>query len=123
MQPKNEEIDILEVMDRVLSAALREVRAARARHPAPEILNEIHLPESLRKSQTFLCIDILKSAGQPLHVGPLLSALEARGIRTTRESLVSAISKKITPLGPFVRTAPNTFGLAGRDSEADKDVK
>lgn len=121
MDPKPQDIDVLEVMDRVLSAALREVRNVRARQPVPELVQE-PAPEapashSLRKSQTLLCIDILKEAGRPLHVGALLAALEARSVRTTRETLVSAISKKLKPLGAFVRTGPNTFGLAGRDAQ------
>jgi hypothetical protein len=117
MNPKPEEVDILEVMDRVLSAALREVRTARARAPAdvpPVAPSNAEIPA--RKSQTQMCIYILTETGRPLHVTALLDALHAHGVTTTRESLVSAISKKIHPLGRFVRTGPNTFGLAGRDS-------
>lgn len=117
MDPKRDDIDILEVLDRVLSAALREVRSVRARQPAPELGPSAEVAAETRKSQTGLCIDILTEAGRPLHIGALLSALEARGVRTTRESLASAISKKLKPLGAFVRTGRNTFGLAGRDSE------
>jgi len=117
MEPKHTDIDILEVMDRVLSAALREVRSARARLPASEP-TEPAAPGAVRKSQTSACINILKESGRPLHIGALLAALEARGVRTTRETLASAISKKLKPLGPFVRTAGNTFGLAGRDDPA-----
>lgn len=117
MEPKQQDIDLLEVMDRVLSAALREIRGARARRPLPEPATEAIAAGAVRKSQTALCIDVLKDAGRPLHVGALLDALRLRGVRTTRESLVSAISKKLKPLGAFVRTGPNTFGLAGRDEE------
>ena len=116
MEPKNPDIDILEVMDRALAAALREVRNARARLPLPEP-PESEIPTTARKSQTSMCIYILKDAGRPMHIGALLAALEALDVRTTRETLVSAISKKLVPLGPFIRTGPNTFGLAGRDSK------
>lgn len=116
MDPKPADVDILEVMDRVLSAALREVRGARARRPVAGPAVEDVGAREVRKSQTSLCVDVLRDADRPLHVGALLGALEARGVRTTRESLVSAISKKLAPVGPFVRTAPNTFGLAGRDA-------
>jgi len=51
-----------------------------------------------------------------MHITALLAALESRAVKTTRESLVSAISKKLAPSGPFVRTARNTFGVAGRDA-------
>lgn len=117
MEPKPEPVDVLEVVDRVLSAALREVRAARARVPVPEGLKDAGEAGAARKSRTSACVDILMTSGRPLHVGALLAALEARGVRTSRESLVSAISKKLRPLGPFVRTGPNTFDLAGRDGQ------
>jgi hypothetical protein len=117
MNPKLDNTDVLEVMDRVLSAALREVRAARARVPAPSLSPGSSPADSARTSNTAHAVDILRDAGRPLHVSALLAALEARGVKATRESLVSAISKKLAPLGPFVRTAPNTFGLAARDSQ------
>lgn len=117
MDPKPTEIDILEIMDRVLSAALREVRGARARRPVADAVVEVANALDVSKSRTSLCIYVLKDAGRPLHVSALLGALDARGVQTTRESLVSAICKKLAPVGPFVRTAPNTFGLAGRDAQ------
>jgi hypothetical protein len=39
-------------------------------------------------------------------------------VKSNRESLVSAITKRRHPNGPFVRTAPNTFALARRDGGA-----
>lgn len=116
MVPKQEEADVLEVMDRVLSAALREVRNARARQGVAPPIAQPHATDSLRKSQTVLCLDILTEAVRPMHITALLAALESRAVKTTRESLVSAISKKLAPSGPFVRTARNTFGVAGRDA-------
>ena len=121
MESKRDDVDVLEVLDRVLSAALKEVRNVRARLPVESGLSSDAVRASdegaqpVRKSQTSLCIDILTNAGRPLHVNPLLDALQDRGVSTTRESLVSAITKKLVPVGPFVRTGPNTFGLAGRD--------
>ncbi len=115
MEPKQDDVDVLEVLDRVLSAALREVRGARARRPMVELVKKSAAGEATRKSQTSACLDILNEAGRPLHISALLGALDGRGVRTTRESLVSAISKKLAPMGPFVRTAPNTFGVSGRD--------
>lgn len=115
MVKDDQEVDILEVVDRVLSAALRELRSVRARR-VPAVEKAPGRGRGLRMSQTRLCLDILKEAGRPLHVKALLSALESLGIQAHRESLVSAISKKLAPRGPFVRTARNTFGLAGRDA-------
>jgi hypothetical protein len=104
--------DMLEVIDNALSAALREVRRARARGPLPT------LPQSRirdRTSNVSKCLDVLTDAGRPLHVTALLAALTQLGIATSRDALASALAKRLAPHGPFIRTAPNTFGLATRD--------
>lgn len=54
-----------------------------------------------------------------MHATVLVAGLAKRGIHASRDSLVSALSKRLSPRGPFVRTAGNTFGLAGRDSSRD----
>lgn len=119
MDPKPRDVDVLEMMDRVLSAALREVRNLRARAPMEAPTGEAVTGAAARISHTGRCVDILNATGRPLHVSRLLGALETQGIQTTRESLVSAISKKLAPRGPFIRTGPNTFGLVGRDTQGD----
>jgi hypothetical protein len=55
-------------------------------------------------------------ASGPLHARVLVEALREEGLDTNRDSLVSALTKQLAPTGPFVRTAPNTFGLVGRDT-------
>lgn len=104
--------DFLEVLDDMLTAALKELRRARARQPASPTT-----PASTgkRTSQPAICIDVLTAAGRPLHVSALIEALHAHGVQANRDSLVSALSKRLAPHGPFVRTAANTFGLNGRD--------
>lgn len=101
--------DVLEVIDSVLSAALREVRRARARGPIPA--NEPE-PRGAKTSNVQRCQDVLANAGRPLHVNALLDALAKQGVTTSRDALVSALAKRLAPKGPFARTAPNTFGLA-----------
>ena len=105
--------DLLEVLDAAVTAALREIRRARARSPLPAAA-EPRL-DNVGTSCTKACLDILTKSAGPLHISVLLVELEKRGIQTTRDSLVSALSKKLTPHGFFCRTAPNTFGLAARD--------
>ena len=114
---KSPEVDILDVLDRVLSAALREVRQVRqiqsmdAAGPKPRPTAQ----PGKRMSQTSTCIDILTEAGGPLHVSVLIAELAKRNIQSNRETLASALTKRLSPNGPLVRTAGNTFGLAGRD--------
>jgi len=113
-----ESINILEVLDNVLSAALKEVRRARAREPV-EQSEEVREPGK-RTSQPRLCEDVLKEAGRPLHISALVQALRGRGVEANRDSLASALTKRLSPSGAFVRTAANTFGLSGRDSPEQK---
>lgn len=104
--------DTLEVMERVLSAALREVRRARELEPPSGVELAERSSRYRRKSVLRVCEDILAEAPEPQHVTRLLEELARRGVKTNRESLVSAITKRRHPNGPFVRTAPNTFALA-----------
>ena len=114
MPPKKP--DTLELVDRILQAAIKEVRRARALAPgaAPDAK-----PIGKRTSNTETCRDILIAEGRPMHAAALVAALEKRKIRTSRDSIVSALSKRLAPRGPFVRTAGNTFGLAGRDTPGE----
>ncbi len=106
---------MLEVIDNALTAALREVRRARASAPVVETKRRTRALIK-RTSQTGLCLDLLYEAGRPLHVSALIEGLAARGVKANRDSLVSALSKRIAPRGPFIRTAGNTYGLVTRDT-------
>ena len=110
---RNTSPDFLEVIDNALTAALREVRRARAKAPVDSVASRS--AKTRRTSNVNLCLDILGDAGRPLHVSSLLDAISKLGVNTSRDSLVSALSKRLAPQGPFIRTEPNTFGLALRD--------
>ena len=65
-----------------------------------------------RKSQMSIVTDILSSAGAPLHVAEIMRlAKEQYGADLDRESIVSALTKKVKKGVAFVRTGPNTFGI------------
>ncbi len=65
-----------------------------------------------RKSQMSVVLDILSSAGGPLHVAEIMSqAKERYDVSLDRESVVSALTKKVKKGVAFVRTGPNTFGI------------
>jgi hypothetical protein len=56
--------------------------------------------------------DLLVTANTPLHVSEIISrANEQYGVALDRESLVSALTKKVNKGATFIRTSPNTFGL------------
>ena len=57
-----------------------------------------------------MAIDILQKAGQPLHISEIMARIKTQhGISLNRESLVSALVKKVHREQGLVRTAPNTF--------------
>ena len=67
------------------------------------------------KSQMSIITDILTSSSTPLHVAEIIRQAKKRfGVTLDRESMVSALSKKVRKGVTFVRTGPNTFGLKGR---------
>ncbi len=67
-----------------------------------------------RKSQINIAYEVLKNAGRPLHVNDIIDLVrERQGISLDRDSLVSAITKKVKRGEIFVRTGRNTFGLRG----------
>jgi len=65
-----------------------------------------------RTSNIEIVENILRIAGRPLHVSEIIQLAE-RDFQVTldRDSIVSAILKKINAGKSFIRTAPNTFAL------------
>jgi hypothetical protein len=65
------------------------------------------------KSQVSIAENILEAAGEPLHVTEIINrAKEEFDTTIDRESLVSALTKKVKKGERFIRVAPNTFALA-----------
>jgi hypothetical protein len=61
-------------------------------------------------SNMYMALDILRQAKRPLHVSELLAQIKAKhGVTVDRESLVSALVKKVHRNQGVSRTAPNTF--------------
>lgn len=97
---------ILDAIEESLDAQLRAIR--RIRKPISE-----KEPKEKSMSQMEMVYDILKR-GQPLHITEIIDQIERiHGVRLDRESLVSAITKKVMRDERFVRTGKNTFALKG----------
>lgn len=57
--------------------------------------------------------NVLKNAGKPLHVSEIIElAKKDYNVQLDRDSIVSAILKKVNAGQTFIRTAPNTFALS-----------
>jgi hypothetical protein len=65
-----------------------------------------------RTSKIEITKNVLRIAGRPLHVSEIIH-LAQRDFQVTldRDSIVSAILKKVNAGKSFIRTAPNTFAL------------
>jgi predicted transcriptional regulator len=64
------------------------------------------------RSQIQVIYDVLRSAQKPLHVTQIIEQAEKDfGIQLDRESIVSALTKKVKSGRVFQRVAPNTFTL------------
>ena len=69
-------------------------------------------PRGIGRSQMSIVYDILLSAKRPLHVTEIITqAKEDFHVSLDRESLVSAITKKVKGGRMFKRVAPNTFAV------------
>jgi len=65
-----------------------------------------------RTSNIKIVENILNAAGIPLHVSDIIeTAKKSYDVELNRDSIVSAIIKKINANQTFVKTAPNTFAL------------
>jgi len=63
-------------------------------------------------SQVDMAYDIIKKAGTPLHISEIITRIEqVHGRKVDRESLASALIKKIQRRNRFVRSDKNVFGL------------
>jgi len=105
---RDELIDTLEV---VLEGQLRAVRSLRGgrRRKAPAAGAE------RRKSNIATVEDLLKEAGEPLHVNEIIvRAKRDHGVELKRESIVSALTKKVLDRRTFCRTGRNEFDLLDR---------
>jgi len=95
----------LSFYESLLSSQLRTVRqlqAPRKIKTKPRSKNGM--------SNMDMALDILRQAKRPLHVSDLLAQVKAKhGVALDRESLVSALVKKVHRHQGVTRTAPNTF--------------
>ena len=99
---------ILEVEEIKLKAQLRAVREA--------VKGEKQvIPEDgeKRKSQVEYVYQLLRAERKPLHVNEIIEKCrEKYVIELYRESIVSALLKKVNRMDRFIKTDPNTFGLS-----------
>ena len=95
----------LEIQRELLQAQLRVVyRFQRKALP--------HGQKRKRTSNLTIVEDILQNSDQPLHISKIIQiAQKDYSVNLERDSIVSALIKKINSGKMFLRVAPNTFAL------------
>jgi hypothetical protein len=88
-------------------AQLRTVRQLKS--PKPKMAKR---KEDKSMSNMDMAIDILRRAQRPLHISEIIVQVKTKyGVTLDRESLVSALVKKVHRRQGLSRTAPNTFQI------------
>jgi hypothetical protein len=102
--------DLLEILEITAQAQLKTLRALRNKSATPAETNK-----KKGRSNMNIVQDVLLAAAGPLHIKEIiLQARLVHGVQLNRESLVSALTKKVLDGNVFRRTAPNTFDLIQR---------
>ena len=97
----------LSFYERLLSAQLRTVRQLKS--PKAKKAKRI---EDKGMSNMDMAIDILRRAQRPLHISEIITQVKTQyGVPLDRESLVSALVKKVHRRQGLSRSAPNTFEI------------
>jgi len=95
----------LEIKRELLQAQLRVVY----RHQRKTVP---HGQKLKRTSNLTIVEDILQNSAQPLHISKIIQIVQKDyNINMERDSIVSALIKKINAGKTFIRVAPNTFAL------------
>lgn len=98
---------VLGAFETVLDAQLRAVRRLRKGPQRPPLP-----PEARGRSQVELVEDVLRKKGAELHITDILAEVaRVHKIQLDRESVVSALTKKVQRGERFVRTGRNVFAL------------
>jgi len=96
---------LLNLHESLLSSQLRTVRQLKTRKPTK---GKSKKREGM--SNMDMAMDILQQARKPLHISEILAQVKAKHrLSLDRESLVSALVKKVHRNQGLTRTAPNTF--------------
>ena len=104
----------LEIKRELLQAELRVVY----RHQRKAVP---HGQKVKRTSNLTIVEDILQNSDQPLHISKIIQiAQNDYGVSLERDSIVSALIKKINAGKTFIRVAPNTFALKNSPEIVDE---
>lgn len=106
-------VNYLEIKRELLQAQLKVVY----RHQRKTVP---HGQKLKRTSNLTIVEDILQNSDQPLHISKIIQiAQKDYNVNLERDSIVSALIKKINAGQMFIRVAPNTFALKNNTEIVD----
>ena len=104
----------LEIQRKMLQAQLKVIY----RHQRKTLPHKHKLK---RTSNLTIVEDILQNSDQPLHISKIIQiAQKDYNVSLEKDSIVSALIKKINAGRTFIRVAPNTFALKNRPEIVDE---
>lgn len=105
--------ELLTLFESMLKAqinAIRQLRKADGMEEKP--------PKEVRKSHMNMVYDILKVAQRPMHVDDIIAQAKQKfDIELDKESVVSALIKRVKRQDRFMKVGPNTFTLIPQEME------
>jgi hypothetical protein len=108
--------ELLSLFESLLRAQLNTIRQLRK-----AVGIEKEPVKEKRMSQIDVVYDILASAQRPMHIDDVIAQAQRRfKIQLEKESIVSALTKRIKRQDRFVKTAPNTFALLTKEMEGGR---
>ena len=107
---KNLRDDVIDILEAVSKAQLNTLRKLRRSTPQEAPTVGTKLVKSM--SQIDMAYSILSGADRPMHISEIMTLVAKRyGVTLDRESIVSAISKRVARKDRFTRTGPNVFAV------------
>jgi hypothetical protein len=101
----------LSFYESLFSTQLRTVRQLKSSKPK-RATKRTKGKEGKSMSNMDMAIDILRRSQDPLHISEIIAQVKSHyGVTLDRESLVSALVKKVHRHQGLSRTAPNTFQI------------
>ena len=102
--------DLIDILESVTRAQLRTLRHLRRSSLPESSASEAKTVRSM--SQIDMAYDILRSAGRPMHISEIMNLVAKRySVTLDRESIVSAITKRVARKDRFMHTGPNQFSV------------
>lgn len=102
--------DVIGILEAVSKAQLNSLR--KLRRSAPQETGTVETKPVKSMSQIDMAYSILLGADRPMHISEIMTLVAKRyGVTLDRESIVSAISKRVARKDRFTRTGPNVFAV------------